>query len=114
MKFGTLKVAPNVRGILQCVYPFSPTYDMGDGELQEKLSGFQPLFILMGTADDLTNPSTQGGALAWRLQKMGIINWRMFTYENVPNVIHRLQDGVPEAAFQQIFCDILSIVKGNP
>jgi hypothetical protein len=114
MKIGTLKETPNVRGILQCVHSFSPTYDMGDGELQAKLSDFPSLFILMGTADDLTNPSTQGGALAWRLQKIGITNWRMFTYENAPNVIHRLQDGVPEAAFQQIFRDILSIAQGNP
>jgi hypothetical protein len=57
---------------------------MSDGELQEKLTGFPLLFILMGTVDELTIPSTQGGALAWRLQKIGITNWRMFAYKGAP------------------------------
>jgi acetyl esterase/lipase len=114
MTIGDLKGTPDLRGVLQCVHPFSPTCGMDDGELQEKLSDFPPLFILMGMTDDLTNPATQGGALAWRLQKMNIANWRMFTYENARHVIHRFQNDDLKAAFRQIFSDILSIAQGNP
>ncbi|MDR1907180.1 MAG: hypothetical protein LBQ03_03130 [Puniceicoccales bacterium] len=115
---GSIKENAEHRNVLRFVYPFSPTCGMSDAELSLKLQSLPPLFILMGTADSNTIPATQGGAFAWRLQKMGLTNWRILAYKGALHSPHRLCEtlGNPPSVegFKQMLSNVLQIARGNP